>query len=255
MEEFFNLLASSDRAADLQLPQDFIYAGGNPAEVRRAMKNADLASGPGQDYVSRVLVVALSVSLFGTIAIKDGRIKKESAFGDKAKALVKVAEAAFSRLKTKPGHTVNSIVSAIPEISLLLVGGGNKSPQPSFLQMNLKDEVKTSLRRAYDDIIGQGSLGRHSTPGERSAREAAIAGQNASAIGSQEDQLIGKAMMKAVLDRISEKFKGDVVHVDETHPMSNLIEKIAANFRVAVEAMSSADEAFLEFLFAEARIR
>lgn len=74
--------------------------------------------------------------------MKDGRLKRESSFGPKAVSLARSAATAFASLRDKPGFTVNSVASCMPEIASLLVGGGIRTPQPAFLQLHLKADVK-----------------------------------------------------------------------------------------------------------------
>ena len=62
------------------------------------------------------------------------------------------AATAFASLRDKPGFTMNSVVSSMPEIASLLVGGGIRTPQPAFLQLHLKADVKDALRVCYGKI-------------------------------------------------------------------------------------------------------
>ena len=180
------------------------------------------------------------------------RLKRESSFGPKAVSLARSAATAFASLRDKPGFTMNSVASSMPEIASLLVGGGIRTPQPAFLQWHLKADVKDALRESCNSIIRSVALGRGQTQSAQAASAAATRGQDASKIGPQADTLLGGEKMKIVFGTITDKFINGEFHLDEGHRASALIERIAEHFKRAVDSMSEGQEAFETFLFGDA---
>lgn len=101
MENFYALLAGSAIATELQLPQGFLYSGGSPKKARSDFLSADVDTAEGQKFVASVILVSLTIAIFGTKAVEAGRLRKETAFGDEAKSLASIASEALKNENTR----------------------------------------------------------------------------------------------------------------------------------------------------------
>ena len=166
MDQFYRALAQCQAASELKIPPGFIFAGGNPSQVRGTVMNTDTESQEGQLYIAQIFSVVLAVNLFGTAAVKIGQLKRAGSFSADATNLAKVAYQALGQMKNKAGHSLNAIASSFPEVSAMLIGGKLQNPQPSLLQLALKPSVKDGLRASFEAVIGARVLGREGIASE-----------------------------------------------------------------------------------------
>ena len=162
----------------------------------------------------------------GPCHVKDGsfRTAKKAKFAKEASDLLSKMPARFSNLEKqmKTKVTLNALVAALPELSLVSASLMDSPVLPGLLQLGIKLSVKSDIRSEIDGIIG--SIGK-SNP---EAKKTATKGQDARSIGLSGDPLLGgKALFE--LARQIEDHWVEKPEVNQRVPIAKLIEAVAHN--------------------------
>ena len=107
----------------ISLPAEMLYQGGNPSEVRKVFEVIE--SQEQFKEASRVLLIALAVSIFGTKSTRTGRLAKANNFGEAASRLAAASLDALKGFKDKGAFTVNVLGAAVPEVCMFVAAGGS----------------------------------------------------------------------------------------------------------------------------------
>lgn len=135
------------------LPQGLLYQGGNPEAVRSWIATLE------REEASWAILAAASGVMYGpqVAYVSSKASKKSKKYAEDGRVLQAFSATWFAKYsQITPGLTHNTLISSLPEVTLVLFSAlyGQSRPLPALLQLPLGDDFRELIEAQTEAAIG-----------------------------------------------------------------------------------------------------